>query len=127
MKKKVKRDGFFKLKAKHTLWSSTFQIINFQSLTIYEIQYWSQILFSLFFGYWFEREEREWLDFSDREIKSRLKLILAIKTSGFDVNGFLLMGKVYTRCFSLNLVWNGKSESEKNFYFGLIVGFITNF
>jgi hypothetical protein len=60
MKKKVKRNGFFlNLGLNIHFDPPTFQIINFQSLTIYEIQYWSQTLFSLFFGYWFEREERK--------------------------------------------------------------------
>jgi hypothetical protein len=45
----------------------TFQTINFQSLIIYEIQFWSQNLFSLFFGSWFEREKRKWLDSSGKE------------------------------------------------------------
>jgi hypothetical protein len=51
-----------------------------------------------------------------------LGLIAAAKTGGFGVNGFLLMEKVYTRCFSLKLAWNDRFELKKNSSFELIVG-----
>jgi hypothetical protein len=79
----------------------TFHIINFQSLIICEIQIWSQTLFFLFLGSWFEREERKWLDSDGLESKSRLRSIPATKTGDFGVNRFLLMGRVYLRCFLL--------------------------
>jgi hypothetical protein len=40
------------------------------------------------------RKEREWLGFGGRERKTQLIPILAMKTSDFGFNGFILMSKV---------------------------------
>jgi len=77
----------------------TFHIISFQSLTIYEIQFWSQTLFFLFFGPWFERwkrereREREGSIFDGRE-RISIETDSATETSDFGFNEFLLMSKV---------------------------------
>jgi len=57
--------------------SLAFQIINFKSLKIHEIQFCYQILFFLFFGSWFERGDRKQLDSSGKKTCSQ-KLISLI-------------------------------------------------
>lgn len=101
-KTRQKKEGSFKLGAKYTFWS-----FNFSNYTLLIPKHlWHSILIPNFiffiFCSWFEKWKRKLLNFSGKENKSQLRPILALKTSGFGVNGLLLMGKVYTRClFSL--------------------------
>jgi len=53
----------------------------------------------------------------------RLHQLRPQKKSDFDVNRFLLMGRVYPRCFPLELALYGRSELASNFGFELIVSF----
>jgi len=55
------------------------------------------------------------VDFYGRKRKFRLKLILTMKKSDFNVNEFLLIENVYLRCFfSLKLALNNKFELKKS-------------
>jgi hypothetical protein len=55
------------------------------------------------------------IDFYGRKRKFRLKLILTMKKSDFNVNEFLLIENVYLRCFfSLKLALNNKFELKKS-------------
>jgi len=58
MKKMAKKMVFLNLRLNIHFSPLTFQIINFQFLTIYEIKCWSQTSFYLFFGPLFKREEK---------------------------------------------------------------------
>ena len=71
----------------------TFQIINFQSLKNHDIQFWSQALFTLFFGPWFEREEIKWSNSGGKKKKVLVETDFDHKKSNFSVNDFILMGE----------------------------------
>lgn len=59
--------------------------IPFQFVNIFEIQFWYKTPLFLFFSFLLEREEREWLDSNNREIKFLLASIPTMKKIDFGV------------------------------------------